>query len=107
MKRQHGGHVFGTPPVLLAVQEAVERMVMGVAALRLDIELAELVARARMWLGGAIVVVLASLVHMRRVAAHLVRTARRSLRGRYDVVWGALAVSTMSVLVGWVITRLP
>ena len=66
-----------------------------------------LVARARLGLGGAIVVVLASLGHVRSVSARILRIARHSLVRRRELVWGALAVSTMSLLVGWVITRLP
>jgi hypothetical protein len=66
-----------------------------------------LVARSRLGLGGAIVVVLASLGHVRGVFARILRIARHSLIRRREVVWGALAVSTMSLLVGWVITRLP
>ena len=66
-----------------------------------------LVGRSRLGLGATIVVVAAALGGVWGFLGRIERSARHRLIRRREFVWGALVVSTMSLLVGWVITRLP
>jgi len=66
-----------------------------------------LVGRSRLGLGATIVVMAAALGRVWGVVGRIGRSARHRLVRRREFVWGALVVSSMSLLVGWVITRLP
>jgi len=69
--------------------------------------MAMLAERSRLAMGWAIVVLLASFGRLRGLYARTARGVRHSLIRRRELVWGVLAVSSISLLAGWVITRLP
>jgi hypothetical protein len=56
---------------------------------------------------GAIVILRAGAGRAKPILRRAWRSARHSAIRRPELVWGALAVSTMSLVVGWVVTRLP
>ncbi len=74
------------------------------------VETVEVPPRQRSWrpaVGGVLLLAIAGLGHGRSRARHGVAFLRYLASRRRDLVLGTVAVSTMSLLVGWVITRLP
>jgi hypothetical protein len=63
--------------------------------------------RWRLHVGSVLLVLAAGVGHARIRVGRLTRASRFVLARRRDLVLGTFAVSTMSLLVGWVITRLP
>jgi len=66
-----------------------------------------LLTRARHGLGGAIVVALAGAARIAGSLGRGRRMAQYGLMRRPEVVWSVLAAVSTSLLVGWVITRIP